>query len=207
MGFPQAKFYGILDQAYVDSEDWERKCHGLLIGGAGVVQMRAKDVTQTERRGLIERILPLFTDSTIPLIVNDDLELALEFPDLGLHLGQEDTPVTEARAALGSKRPLGLSTHSPAQVDAALEQAELLSYFAVGPIFATPTKPSYEPVGLDLVRYAAKCQPALPWYAIGGIKRSNFQSVCEAGAHGVVAVSDVLCAEDTSAAVASYLAE
>ncbi|WOO41905.1 thiamine phosphate synthase [Rubellicoccus peritrichatus] len=205
MSFPQASFYGILDTGYVLREHCLEKCKALIAGGAGVVQLRAKKQSRDERRDILQEILPLFESGAVPLILNDDLELALEFPIVGLHVGQDDIPIEEAREALGANRYLGLSTHSPDQAAGALDRAHLLDYFAVGPVFATQTKPDYIPVGLELVKHVASLNPPLPWYCIGGISRSNCNQVKAAGAKGLVAVSDVLCADDTAAAVGEYV--
>ncbi len=207
-----ARFYAILDTGYVPRDRWTPVCRALLLGGADLVQLRAKRETAAERRALLDEILPLFApgavvDAPPPLIVNDDLELALAYPHLGLHVGQDDLPPAAARARLGPGRLLGLSTHSPAQAAAALAlPAGTLDYFAVGPVFATPTKPTYTPVGLELVRHVASLRPALPWFCIGGIKRGNLAAVRAAGAERVVVVSEVLTAADPSALVRDYRA-
>ncbi|MGE9296706.1 MAG: thiamine phosphate synthase, partial [Puniceicoccales bacterium] len=140
------RVYGILDTGYAPRAQWVDKCKALLDGGADIVQLRAKGSDLDERRALLEQILPLFAGSPTPLVVNDDWQLALEYPGLGVHIGQDDDPVDTVRAALGPDRILGLSTHSPAQAQGAIAQAALLDYFAVGPVFATPTKPDYIPV-------------------------------------------------------------
>lgn len=201
MDLRNARFYGILDTGYVPDHLWEAKCRALLAGGADLIQVRAKRESVDQCRRLIERVLPLFADYDVPLIVNDHLALALEFPGVGLHVGQDDLPVAEARAALGPDRVLGLSTHSPSQAAGAITQAPWLDYFAVGPVYATPTKPTYEPVGLDLVRHVAGLKAPLPWFAIGGIKPETLDPVLAAGARRVVVVSAVLVADDTAAAV------
>ncbi len=199
--FAQCRVYGILDTGYVPPERLKEKCRALLAGGAGIVQLRAKKESPAQRRDILSQIFPLFEDSSVPLILNDDLETALAFPRVGLHVGQDDLPVAQARAALGPERILGLSTHSPAQAQGAIAQADLLDYFAVGPVFATPTKPDYTPVGLELVKYVAGLNPPLPWFCIGGVKRENATEVIAAGAQGLVAVSDILLADDTAEAV------
>lgn len=195
------RVYGILDTGYVTPENWVAKCQALLDGGADIIQVRAKGTTRGERRRLLEAVLPLFALSATPLVLNDDWELAAEYNNVGVHVGQEDAPVAEVRAAIGPNRVLGLSTHSPAQADSAIALADQLTYFAVGPVFATPTKPTYTPVGLELVRYVANRQPLLPWFCIGGVKRANAQQVIAAGAQALVAVSGLLLADDTAAAV------
>ncbi|WP_309386558.1 thiamine phosphate synthase [Cerasicoccus frondis] len=195
------RVYGILDTGYVAPEDWISKCQALLDGGADIIQLRAKGSTLDQRRQLLESILPLFALSSTPLVLNDDWELACEYEGVGVHVGQDDTPVAEVRAALGPDRVLGLSTHSPEQADGAIALADQLTYFAVGPVFATQTKPDYTPVGLELVHYVASQRPPLPWFCIGGVKRGNARQVIEAGAEALVAVSDLLCAKDTATAV------
>jgi thiamine-phosphate pyrophosphorylase len=200
-----ARFYAILDTGYTPlDERWEATCRALLEGQAGLIQLRAKNESATERRALLERILPFFKESPIPLIINDDVELAASYPGLGLHVGQDDLSVSEARRILGPDRLLGLSTHSPEQTEGALTQADQLSYFAVGPVFATPTKPTYTPVGLELVKTVAAMQPPLPWYCIGGIKQSNLAQVQAAGGERVVVVSEILQAPDPAALIRSY---
>lgn len=201
-----ARLYGILDTGYVETRTtaWEHTCEAMLAGGVDILQLRAKGKTSGERAKLLCRIQPLFHASAVPLVINDDLDLACREPGVGLHLGQDDTPIAEARSRLGPDRILGLSTHSPAQAADALNHGHLLDYFAVGPVFATPTKPTYEPVGLELVTYVAGLSPVLPWFCIGGIKRENLPTVLAAGAKAVVVVSEILQAEDPSLIVQDY---
>jgi len=196
-----SRVYAILDTGYVRRSEWETKCRSLIEGGADIVQLRAKNVNRQERRLLLEAILPLFTESSCPLVINDDWELACEYPGVGVHIGQDDDSVETVRAAIGAERILGLSTHSLDQARAAIDRAGDLNYFAVGPVFATPTKPDYEPVGLELVRRVARLKPPLPWFCIGGVKRTNAPRVIAAGAPALVAVSDLLDTEDTCGAV------
>jgi thiamine-phosphate pyrophosphorylase len=204
LGKPKAGFYAILDSAYVDDAEWEYKAESLLAGGACLLQVRAKGHPVERVAELVERALPAARKFDVPLIVNDHLEVALEIPGTGLHLGQDDGDIRKARKLLGPDRILGLSTHSIDQARLAISAADILSYFAVGPVFATGTKPDYTPVGLELVRKVAREQPPLPFFCIGGINRSNLEQVLEAGAKGVVAVSDPLLDENTEAATRVY---
>lgn len=200
-------FYGILDSSYVPPRLWLAKYDALVAGGAGMIQIRAKNESPSERARLVELVIEHRAaaappESQPPLIINDDIDLCLAYPDLGLHVGQDDLPPREARDRLGPNRILGLSTHSPDQALAAITLGpKILSYFAVGPVFATPTKPDYTPVGLDLVRFVAEQVTPLPFFCIGGIKRENVEQVRSAGAKRIVTVSDVLCDPDTAAAV------
>jgi thiamine-phosphate pyrophosphorylase len=209
MSLAHARFYAILDTGYVNPERWVATCEALVAGGADLVQIRAKRETPAQREALLTAVLPVFARARrdrphhVPaLIVNDDLDLSLRHPGVGLHVGQDDTPTHLARSALGPNRLLGLSTHSLEQASAALSlEPGVLDYFAVGPVFATQTKPDYRPVGLDLVARVAALQPRLPWFAIGGIHRGNTHEVVAAGARRIVVVSDVLGATDPAAAV------
>lgn len=201
----QAQFYAILDTAYVPHEQLEPVCRALLAGGADLVQFRAKRETAQVRQELLERLLPLFQENAphaLRLILNDDVELARRYPGVGAHVGQDDLPVAEARARLGADRILGLSTHSLDQARAAIALGPgVLSYFAVGPLFATQTKPDYAPVGLDLPRAVGQLAPAIPFFCIGGINRRTINRVAAAGLCRVVAVSDVLLDPDPAAVI------
>ncbi|HUG10789.1 MAG TPA: thiamine phosphate synthase [Opitutaceae bacterium] len=205
MDLSHARFYAILDTGYVPRSRWSKVCRALIDGGADIIQMRAKTERASERRALLAEILPLFDETrsaTPPLVINDDIELALSHPGLGLHVGQDDMPATEARRLLGPDRILGLSTHSEEQAAAAIALGSgALSYFAVGPVFATQTKPGYRAVGLELVAHVAATEPGIPFFCIGGINRGNVAQVVAAGARRVVAVSDILCDPDPAAAV------
>ena len=130
----------------------------------------------------------------------------MNYEGVGLHIGQDDTPAREARERIGPHRILGLSTHSAEQAQEAMNLgADVLSYFAVGPLFATQTKPDYTPIGLELATWVAQENPDLPYFCIGGINRANAQQVRDTGARRVVTVSDVLLAEDTATAVKETL--
>ncbi|MEM9226714.1 MAG: thiamine phosphate synthase [Verrucomicrobiota bacterium] len=200
-------FYAILDTGYVPHNRLPDVYQALLRGGASIVQLRAKQESTTQRIQILDTLISASPANALPLVVNDDIDAALTFPGVGLHVGQDDLPVAQARERLGPERILGLSTHSPEQAAGAIAQASILNYFAVGPVFATPTKPDYSPVGLKLVEYVSGLNAPLPWYAIGGIKQHNAKAVIAAGAQGLVAVTDVLLAEDPAAVVASYVAQ
>ena len=118
-------------------------------------------------------------------IVNDRPDLAVAAGADGVHVGQDDVPVSEARATVGRDRIVGLSTHSPAQIDAAGHLD--VDYIGVGPVHATPTKPGRPAVGVELVAYAA-AHARPPFFAIGGINPSNVDAAIDAGAERIVVV-------------------
>lgn len=209
---PDSPFYAILDTGYVSEERCVEKFEELVNGGSRLLQVRAKKESQQQRRELLESVLKaresLSAEIQPAIIINDDIELCLEFDDVGLHIGQDDTPPEEARERIGPAKILGLSTHSSEQIDKALSYKDgLLSYFAVGPIFPTQTKPDYEAVGLELIHYAAAKKPSIPFYCIGGINRENVSQAITAGAKRVVTVSDVLLATDTTKAVSQTISK
>ena len=124
-------------------------------------------------------------------IVNDEPELAIACAADGVHIGQQDASVNEARQLLGRDSLIGVSTHSSEQI----EEARGADYIAVGPVFETPTKPEYDPVGPELVRWAAEHAP-VPFFAIGGIDRGNIDEVLDAGAGRIAVVRAIRDAED-----------
>lgn len=201
-------FYGILDTGYVAREDMKLKCRALIDGGAGIIQLRAKRESTKQRTEIALEIAPLFERENAPIfIIDDDIDLAKSISFAGLHIGQDDTPAAEAREILGEGRIIGLSTHSPEQASAADKMAGIIDYFAVGPVYATQTKPGRKPVGLELVSYASKMKARLPWFAIGGVNLKTAKAVRDAGAERIVAVSDVLKPADTANAVRELIAE
>lgn len=140
----------------------------------------------------------------MPVIINDDIEAALQSGAHGVHLGQEDwqqIPRVERLVQLIKLQFLGLSTHSFAQaLDAEREGAD---YIGVGPVFLTGTKPDVKPVGLDLVQHVAT-RVKIPFFAIGGITLANLNQVTAAGAHRVAVVSAILTAADVAQATAAF---
>jgi thiamine-phosphate pyrophosphorylase len=123
----------------------------------------------------------------------------------GVHVGQDDMPVAEARRVAGGDVLVGLSTHSPEQLDAALASGEA-DQLSVGPVWETPTKEGRPAAGLDYVRHAAQVAADRPWFAIGGIDLGNVREVIEAGASRVVVVRAIRDAADPGAAAAALRA-
>ena len=201
-----ATFYGILDTGYVARENLVEKCKQLIATNCKIIQLRAKKQTEQERREMAFEILPLFKNPNAPyFIINDSPELASEIcsiiPNAGLHIGQDDMDPYKAREMIGKNRILGLSTHSKEQASNADKLSNILDYFAVGPVYATNTKPGRIPVGLELVKTVNAMSPTLPWFTIGGVNLKTISEVAKAGAERIVAVSDVLLPDDTTQAV------
>jgi thiamine-phosphate pyrophosphorylase len=168
-----------------------------LAGGVDVFQLRDKHASDREVLAAAAEARALCDEAGSLLVLNDRPDLAVAAGADGVHVGQDDVPVSGARAAVGDERLVGLSTHSAAQADAAA--ALDVDYLAVGPVQATPTKPGRPAVGLAPVRHAARTV-AVPWFAIGGIDRTNVGAVAEAGAARVVVVRAIAEAPDPEAA-------
>lgn len=164
-----------------------------ILGGAAVIQLRDKEATDHEMTRLAEELLTITRRYKVPLIINDRIHVARRSGADGVHLGQEDASLEEGRSLLGAAAIIGRSTHSPEQALEAQEQG--FDYLGIGPVFQTPTKPGYQPVGLELVRFAAK-NIRIPFVAIGGIDESNVKRVREAGAKTVAVVRAVMGAPD-----------
>src|SRR5687768_2584405 len=135
-----------------------------LAGGVDVFQLREKHAPDEQVLAAAQLARAMCHEAGVPFVLNDRPDLVEAAGADGVHVGQDDTPVAEARAIVGVDRIVGLSTHSVEQADA----ARGVDYFAVGPVNATPTKEGRPAIGLDPVRHAAKTASA-PWFAIGGI--------------------------------------
>ena len=172
-----------------------------LDGGADIVQLRLKDTPDDEIVAAGRALAALCHERGALFVLNDRPDLAAATRADGVHVGQDDEPLASARATVGADALIGISTHSPAQVDdAAASDAD---YFAVGPVWETPTKQGRPAVGLDLVRYAARHAGYKPWFAIGGIDAERAAQVAAAGARRIVVVRAIQQAADPRAAAAA----
>jgi thiamine-phosphate pyrophosphorylase len=175
-----------------------------LRGGVDMLQLRAKDASDDEILAAAARFRALCDERGALFWLNDRPDLALEARAHGVHVGQDDPPVAEVREQVGSRLLIGLSTHSPAQFDAALRsEADQLS---VGPVWETPTKLGRPAAGLDYVRHAASVGGDRAWFAIGGIDLSNVGEVVVAGARRIVVLRAIRDAGDPEAAAAALRA-
>ncbi|MGI8864490.1 MAG: thiamine phosphate synthase [Solirubrobacteraceae bacterium] len=164
-----------------------------LRGGVQVVQLRMKGASDEQILGAASRVARACATHGALFILNDRPELVALAGADGVHVGQDDRPAAEAHSLVGERAIVGLSTHSPAQVDAAAQLGA--DYIGVGPVHETPTKPGRPAVGLDLVRYASK-HAQMPFFAIGGISSANVGDVRAAGARRVAVVRALTQARD-----------
>ena len=198
--------YAFVDTAYLHGRAPEVIARQLCEGGADLIQLRAKKSSIEEIRRLAETILPITRAANVGLVINDYLEIARDVEADFCHLGQEDffdaghQHCSEIRGPKPEVR-IGLSTHAPAQALRAI--AAGADYIAIGPVYATGTKPTAKPVTLDYVRWAAE-NVKVPWFAIGGINLRNLDDVLAAGARRICVVSAILNAEDVARACREF---
>lgn len=198
--------YTFVDTAYLAGRDPVEVARQLCRGGADIIQLRAKQESPAEVRRWAEALLPVTRAAGVNLLVNDYADVAVAVGAEGCHLGQEDffeaghRDAAEVKPA-GRAFILGLSTHAPEQAQRAL--AAQPDYLAIGPVYATPTKPQARAVTLDYVRWAAG-HVTIPWFAIGGIQMQNLAEVLAAGARRVCVVSAILQAADVREACQAF---
>lgn len=198
--------------------DFEQFVDAAFAGGVDIIQLRDKSIEAAEELELLAVLKEAAVRHGRLWAVNDRADIAVLSGAPVFHIGQKDLPLKAARTLLNGNAAIGLSSHSPDQVDAALAAAAgpaALDYFCVGPLWATPTKPGRAAVGLDLVKYAAaaaagakgqgQSDGGVPWFAIGGIDHSNVEQVVAAGASRIVVVRAITEADDPAAAAASLL--
>lgn len=179
------------------TEEFLARVKAAVDGGVDILQLRCKDLDALPYLRLAEKVKPIASAAHIPFIINDRPDVALAVGADGVHLGQQDLPVEHARAIFPN-RLIGRSSHKAEDAERAI--AERATYFAVGPVWETPTKPGRKAAGLSYVRDVAARKVDIPWFAIGGIDESNIHHVIEAGAERIACVRAILDAKDPAEA-------
>jgi thiamine-phosphate pyrophosphorylase len=187
------RLYAILDLGYVESPEAPAVVDALVRGGIDLIQLRAKNLSAEATESLAGELHSVTARHGLPLVINDHPKIARNIRAEGVHLGQDDMSIAEARKIVGPDCAIGKSTHSLDQAIRAFYEGA--DYIGFGPLFATPTKPDYPAIGLDEI---GKVHDAvrIPIFCIGGIKLDNLPKVLEAGAQRVVIVSGLLQATD-----------
>jgi len=188
--------YTFIDTAYTGERQLSDVAQQLCDGGSDLIQLRSKTSGRDQIRKMADAVLPVTRAATVGLVINDHLIIAREVGAEYCHLGQEDFFERGHRhisELLPGDIGIGLSSHAPAQAERAM--AAGAAYIAIGPVYATPTKPAANPVTLDYVRWAA-ANVQVPWFAIGGINLENVDEVLGAGARRICVVSAILNSPD-----------
>ena len=186
------KLYAITDLKKEDPEIF-KNVERALRGGADIIQLRSKVLLDGPFLHLARKMAPLVHRYRKLFFLNDRVHLMLVSNADGIHLGQDDLEYSYARKILGRNRFIGRSTHSLAQALRAEKEGH--DYIGVGPVFATPTKPNYTPVGLKLVENVSQ-NIKIPFVAIGGIDGRNVEKVRAAGANKIAVVRAVFAASN-----------
>jgi thiamine-phosphate pyrophosphorylase len=193
------QLYTFIDTAYMHGRDAVELTKQLCFGGSDIIQLRAKNWNADEVCRVAEKILPVTRAAGVWLVINDFCDVARKAGADLCHLGQEDffdagfTKVSQVGDGTGA---IGLSTHAPDQAKRALAAGP--AYIAIGPVYATGTKPTAKPVTLEYVRWAEQ-NVKIPWFAIGGINLQTIDHVLGAGATRICVVSAILNAKDIGA--------
>ena len=198
------KLYAISCPERLGGRRLEEVAEQAVLGGASVLQLRDKNASDEELLTQAKKLMAVARLHGVPLIVNDRIEVAKKAGADGVHLGQEDGPLSEARRVLGEQAIIGRSTHSPEQGLAAQEEG--FDYIGVGPVYPTPTKAGRPAVGLEYVRFAASTLE-VPFVAIGGIDASNIEEVIGSGASAVAVVRALMGETDPCAAARALLSK
>ncbi len=211
----EARLYLVCDSA-PGGRELRSVLRAAIAGGVDVVQLRDKRLDDDALTVVARAARELCAELGALLIVNDRPAVALAAGADGVHVGQDDMALAAVRELVGPAMLIGLSTHRPAEIDAAsalpgdhvagalpgedvAPDAASADYLGVGPVHATPTKPGRPAVGLELVRYAA-AHARQPFFAIGGIDAGNLGAVRDAGATRIAVVRAIAEAQDPETA-------
>jgi thiamine-phosphate pyrophosphorylase len=203
---PWSALHAIVDVEVTARAGWAPidLARAYLDGGAQLIQLRAKPLASGPLLDLCDALVRAAVPFKGEIIVNDRADLAVLAGAAGVHVGQGDLPPADARRLVGPAAIVGFSTHTVAQIEAAIR--EPISYLAVGPVFRTRTKDTgYSAVGLELVSTAARLAGPIPVVAIGGISIDSAESVLKAGATSVAVIGDLLSQGNPRGRVAAYL--
>lgn len=197
------QLYVITDERFHPGRDLFKVMEEAIIGGADIIQLRDKYSNKREvlKKARVLRRLTIQHD--VLFIVNDHIDVAMAVNADGIHLGQNDLPLEEARRIIGNEKIIGISTHSLEQAKKAEDGGA--DYIGVGPVFSTGTKEDVvDPVTTRYVREAAETV-GIPFVAIGGIKLHNVDQVLEAGAKRVCVVSEIVGSADVRGTCQKFL--
>ncbi|HUR35410.1 MAG TPA: thiamine phosphate synthase [Vicinamibacterales bacterium] len=202
------RLYAVCDAEVCARAGWTlADCAAACVdGGATLLQLRAKHLGSRDFLAAASAVVARAGTGRAQVVINDRADIARLAGAAGVHVGQDDLAPVDVRTVVGAAATVGLSTHTLAQLDAAM--GEPVNYVAVGPVFTTTTKDTgYEAAGLDLVREAAgRAAPrSLPVVAIGGITLERCADVIAAGAASVAVINDLFVTNDPAARVRAFL--
>ena len=187
---------------FENDDDFLDAVASALDGGVRLIQLREKSHDAKRIIKLSKKIRELTSIYDAIFILNDRIDIAQIVEADGVHLGQDDVDIKDARNVVGDKMIIGISTHCPEQAQKAVEQGA--DYIGVGPIFTTPTKPGRTAVTTEYAKWVAE-NIDIPWYAIGGIDLENLQEVLDSGATRIAVVRAIINAKNPSTATKDFM--
>jgi len=194
LAFLENSFYGITAEEYSSGRTNAQVVAEMLAAGVRIIQYREKEKKMKEKYREAKILRRMTKENGALFLINDNVDLALMVRADGVHLGQDDLPLPEARDLLGPRMIIGVSTHSPTQARQAVEEGA--DYIGAGPLYPTATKKDVVPaVGLEYLRFVLE-KISIPVVAIGGIKESNLKEVCRCGARCVAMVTEIVGAKE-----------
>ena len=196
------QLYVIADKKVCGDKDIEEVVRQAIDGGAQMIQYRDKDSDDAGFLTIASRLKAICKGRNVPFIVNDRADVAREVDADGVHAGQTDLSINEARQMLGSAKIIGKSASTIRQAKRAEEEGA--DYVGIGPIFDTPSKEIGKPIGLDIVR-ETRDSLKIPFYLIGGIRKDNLDQIIEAGGRRIAVISAVISSDDVKSTTASLL--
>lgn len=189
------RFYVILDTGYVKEQDLLTTLEECIDAGARVIQFRAKDYTEEKIHSYSKKISQVCKAKNVLFILNDYADIAQQVEADGLHIGQDDGSLKEARQNVGTEMLIGRSTHTVEQ--AKLAEQEGFDYIGFGPLFPTPTKKGRAGIGLkNIENVENSVGKKIPVFCIGGVSLAKLDTIKKAKAKRVVIVSDFLLSKN-----------
>ena len=193
------KLYAVTDRSWLRGRRFEKVLQeALSAGGITCVQLREKHATPEEKEALAREAQALCAQAGIPLLIDDDVELALRIGADGVHIGQDDIPCAEARRALGDQAIIGVTAKTLEQARKA--EAEGADYLGVGAVFPTSTKQDTWTIDHEVLRQICAAV-SIPVVAIGGITADNARELAGTGIAGIAVVSAIFAQADLAGAV------
>ena len=196
------RLYVIADKNICGDKNIEEVVSQAIEGGAEMIQYRDKESDDEEFFKIASKLKKLCRKRNIPFIVNDRTEIAFKIDADGVHLGQEDLSIQEARGILGSEKIIGKSAKTIRQAKEA--EKEGADYLGIGPIFDTLSKQIKRTIGTDIIR-KAKDSLRIPFFAIGGINLENLDQVIQAGGKRIAVISAVVLSDDVKSTATKLL--
>jgi thiamine-phosphate pyrophosphorylase len=187
------QLYVIVDLKLSSNPDLEKVVALAIEGGAQMIQFRDKEFSDEEFLVMAERIKKITQKKNIPLIINDRVNIAKSIDADGVHLGQDDMSLKEAREILGDEKIIGISTHS---IEEALQtEKQGADYIGLGSIFQTSSKEIKDAIGTEIIKEVLSLVK-IPVFPIGGINLDNLDQVIKAGSKRIAVISAVIAQKD-----------